>query len=223
MSDSEKLEFFSKLKFDVNGLIPAIIQDASTLEVLTVAFMNRDSIELSLAKRETYFWSRSRQEIWHKGATSGNTQKIVTIKADCDGDALLVLVNPQGPACHTGAQSCFYQSIFSETSSGNSQLPQFSKTVDQLVKTIKNRKQHKPEGSYTSYLFTQGRDKILKKIGEESAETIIAAKNLSKRELTSESADLFYHLLVLLINEGVEIGEVIAELDRRAKKQSPEK
>ncbi|MCH2695357.1 MAG: bifunctional phosphoribosyl-AMP cyclohydrolase/phosphoribosyl-ATP diphosphatase HisIE [Acidobacteriia bacterium] len=223
MSDSEKLEFFSKLKFDVNGLIPAIIQDASTLEVLTVAFMNRDTIELSLAKRETYFWSRSRQEIWHKGATSGNTQKIVTIKADCDGDALLVLVNPQGPACHTGAQSCFYQSIFSETSSGNSQLPQFSKTVDQLVKTIKNRKQHKPEGSYTSYLFTQGRDKILKKIGEESAETIIAAKNLSKRELTSESADLFYHLLVLLINEGVEIGEVIAELDRRAKKRSPEK
>ena len=152
-----------------------------------------------------------------------NTQKIVTIKADCDGDALLVLVNPQGPACHTGAQSCFYQSIFSETSSGNSQLPQFSKTVDQLVKTIKNRKQHKPEGSYTSYLFTHGRDKILKKIGEESAETIIAAKNLSKRELTSESADLFYHLLVLLINEGVEIGEVIAELDRRAKKRSPEK
>jgi phosphoribosyl-ATP pyrophosphohydrolase/phosphoribosyl-AMP cyclohydrolase len=223
MSDSEKFEFFSKLKFDVNGLIPAIIQDASTLEVLTVAFMNRDTIELSLAKRETYFWSRSRQEIWHKGATSGNTQKIVTIKADCDGDALLVLVNPQGPACHTGAQSCFYQSIFSETSSGNSQLPQFSKTVDQLVKTIKNRKQHKPEGSYTSYLFTQGRDKILKKIGEESAETIIAAKNLSKRELTSESADLFYHLLVLLINEGVEIGEVIAELDRRAKKRSPEK
>ena len=223
MSDSEKLEFFSKLKFDVNGLIPAIIQDASTLEVLTVAFMNRDTIELSLAKRETYFWSRSRQEIWHKGATSGNTQKIVTIKADCDGDALLVLVNPQGPACHTGAQSCFYQSIFSETSSGNSQLPQFSKTVDQLVKTIKNRKQHKPEGSYTSYLFTQGRDKILKKIGEESAETIIAAKNMSKRELTSESADLFYHLLVLLINEGVEIGEVIAELDRRAKKRSPEK
>ena len=223
MSDSEKLEFFSKLKFDVNGLIPAIIQDASTLEVLTVAFMIRDTIELSLAKRETYFWSRSRQEIWHKGATSGNTQKIVTIKADCDGDALLVLVNPQGPACHTGAQSCFYQSIFSETSSGNSQLPQFSKTVDQLVKTIKNRKQHKPEGSYTSYLFTQGRDKILKKIGEESAETIIAAKNLSKRELTSESADLFYHLLVLLINEGVEIGEVIAELDRRAKKRSPEK
>ena len=223
MSDSEKLEFFSKLKFDVNGLIPAIIQDASTLEVLTVAFMNRDTIELSLAKRETYFWSRSRQEIWHKGAPSGNTQKIVTIKADCDGDALLVLVNPQGPACHTGAQSCFYQSIFSETSSGNSQLPQFSKTVDQLVKTIKNRKQHKPEGSYTSYLFTQGRDKILKKIGEESAETIIAAKNLSKRELTSESADLFYHLLVLLINEGVEIGEVIAELDRRAKKRSPEK
>ena len=112
MSDSEKLEFFSKLKFDLNGLIPAIIQDASTLEVLTVAFMNRDTIELSLAKRETYFWSRSRQEIWHKGATSGNTQKIVTIKADCDGDALLVLVNPQGPACHTGAQSCFYQSIF---------------------------------------------------------------------------------------------------------------
>ena len=223
MSDSEKFEFLSKLKFDVNGLIPAIIQDASTLEVLTVAFMNRDTIELSLAKRETYFWSRSRQEIWHKGATSGNTQKIVTIKADCDGDALLVLVNPQGPACHTGAQSCFYQSIFSETSSGNSQLPQFSKTVDQLVKTIKNRKQHKPEGSYTSYLFTQGRDKILKKIGEESAETIIAAKNLSKRELTSESADLFYHLLVLLINEGVEIGEVIAELDRRAKKRSPEK
>lgn len=223
MSDSENFELFSKLKFDINGLIPAIVQDASTLEVLTVAFMNQETIELSLTERETYFWSRSRQEIWHKGATSGNTQKIVAIKADCDGDALLVLVNPKGPACHTGAQSCFYQSIFSETPSASSQTPQFSETVNQLVKTIKNRKQHKLEGSYTSYLFTQGRDKILKKIGEESAETIIAAKNKSKRELISESADLFYHLLVLLINEGVEIGEVIAELDRRAKKRSPAK
>ena len=218
MSSSQAEEIVSRLKFDADGLIPAIVQDASTRQVLTVAFMSRETVKLSLTRGETWFWSRSRQEIWHKGETSGNTQKIVEMHLDCDGDALLVLVHPSGPACHTGAQSCFYQRLFSAVPVEERPFGRFPETVDRLVKTIKDRRKHRPEGSYTSYLFTQGRDKILKKIGEESAETIIAAKNRSRTELTAESADLFYHLLVLLANEEVEFEEVLGELDRRSGK-----
>ena len=216
MSQCETHEIVSKLKFNDDGLIPAIIQDASTLQVLTLAYMNRETVELSLAKGETHFWSRSRQEVWHKGQTSGNTQKIQSVQLDCDGDALLLKVQPSGPACHTGAQSCFHQPLFLTDSLVLESAGTLLETVDQLVLTIKSRWQQRPEGSYTSYLFNQGRDKILKKIGEESAETIVAAKNQSKSELTSESADLFFHLLVLLINEGVEFTDVLTELDRRA-------
>lgn len=214
MSEIEAKEVLSKLKFDEQGLIPAIVQDIVTRQVLMVAYMNRATLEQSIEEQQTYFWSRSRREVWHKGATSGNTQKIVRIDADCDGDALLVWVEPRGPACHTGAESCFFTQVFSDRSSMGS-LP-FSQTVEKLVQVIKSRKVEMPEGSYTTYLFSKGIDKILKKIGEESAETIIAAKNRSGSELALESADLLYHLLVLFVNEGLEVQEVLTELERRA-------
>ncbi len=218
MSPKQAEEIVSRMKFDANGLIPAIVQDDSTRQILTVAYMNRETAKLTLTRGETWFWSRSRQEVWHKGETSGNTQKITEIHLDCDGDALLVLVHPRGPACHTGAQTCFHHRLFTADPGGETPLGRFPETVDRLITTIKDRRKHRPEGSYTSYLFTQGRDKILKKIGEESAETIIAAKNRSRKELTAESADLFYHLLVLLANEEVEFEEVLGELDKRSGK-----
>ena len=182
-----------------------------------VGYMNRETLEESLKGHETHFWSRSRGQIWHKGETSGNAQRIIRIEADCDGDALLVWVEPRGPACHTGAESCFFTVLFSDESSATGSP--FSQTVEKLVRVIKERRAEMPEGSYTSYLFAKGVDKILKKIGEESAETIIAAKNRSRPELVLESADLLYHLLVLFVNEGLEIQEVLNELDKRAGKR----
>jgi phosphoribosyl-ATP pyrophosphohydrolase/phosphoribosyl-AMP cyclohydrolase len=214
-----------KLKFDDRGLIPAIVQDVATGRVLSLAYMNRESLELSLKERQTYFWSRSRGRLWHKGETSGNTQRIERLEADCDGDALLVSVKPDGPACHTGRVSCFFEELAKPVSvsvpsdGGASAKRQFFGTVDQLLQVIKSRKAEMPEGSYTTYLFAKGLDKILKKIGEESAETIIAAKNKSKSELTMESADLLYHLLVLLVNEGLEIDDVLGELEKRAQRK----
>src|SRR5262245_8688383 len=187
--------------------------------------MNRESLELSLKERETYFWSRSRGRLWHKGETSENTQKIERLEADCDSDALLVSVNPDGPACHTGQVSCFHEELFKSVSvsapsdSDPSGQRPFLRTVDQLLQVIKSRKAQMPEGSYTTYLFAKGLDKILKKIGEESAETIIAAKNRSKSELTMESADLLYHLLVLFVNEELELENVLEELEKRAQKK----
>ncbi len=216
----------AKLKFDEQGLIPAIVQDESSGRVLTLAYMNRETVELSLSQLQTYFWSRSRQEIWHKGETSGNTQKISRVEVDCDGDALLFWVEPQGPACHTGQESCFFSEFFSPqrgTASSKSieTDKDFSRTMRRLVSLIKSRKAEMPEGSYTTYLFSKGLDKILKKIGEETAETIIAAKNKSKVELTMESADLLYHLIVLLVNEGLELDDVLSELEKRAQKKRP--
>jgi phosphoribosyl-ATP pyrophosphohydrolase/phosphoribosyl-AMP cyclohydrolase len=212
----------AKLKFDDRGLIPAIVQDVATGRVLSLAYMNRESLELSLRERQTYFWSRSRGRLWHKGETSGNTQRIERLEADCDGDALLVSVKPDGPACHTGQVSCFFEELFNSVSPPTDADPsgkrQFLRTVDQLLQIIKSRKAEMPEGSYTTYLFSKGLDKILKKIGEESAETIIAAKNRSKSELMMESADLLYHLLVLFVNEGLEIEEVLGELEKRAQR-----
>jgi len=216
MSESDTQQVLSGLKFDDHGLIPAIVQDAASRRVLTVAYMNRETLERSLQERETYFWSRSRGEVWHKGATSGNTQKIIRIEADCDGDAVLVLVEARGPACHTGAESCFFNLIFAD--GGSVERGQFYQTVERLVRVIKQRRAEMPEGSYTSYLFSKGIDKILKKIGEESAETIIAAKNRSRSELVLESADLLYHLLVLFVNEDLEVQEVLEELDKRAQR-----
>ncbi len=202
---------FDEIRFDEHGLIPAIVQDAATREVLTLAYMNQESLARTIETKQTWFWSRSRQTLWHKGETSGNTQEVVSLALDCDRDAIVVLVNPAGPACHTGAVSCFDL----EPSPQN-----LGTVLDQLYLLIKSRERDRPEGSYTTYLFEAGLDKILKKVGEESAETIIAAKNEDQERVTSEAADLIYHLLVLLVARGVSLAEISAELGRRRKGQS---
>lgn len=210
------------LKWNEQGLIPAIVQDESTKEVLTLAYMNKESLAKTIETKETWFYSRSREELWHKGETSGNKQKVKAIQYDCDKDALLVKVEPVGPACHTGAVSCFHETIWSdETEKVSAEEPSDdSNFLLQLEKVIAEREQQRPEGSYTTYLFEQGVDKILKKVGEESAEVIIAAKNRDHDELKWEVSDLFYHVLVLLREQGLpysQIEEVLRE--RHAKKE----
>jgi phosphoribosyl-ATP pyrophosphohydrolase/phosphoribosyl-AMP cyclohydrolase len=199
---------FDESRFDERGLIPAIVQDAATREVLTLAYMNRDSLARTLETKQTWFWSRSRNELWHKGETSGNTQEVIQVALDCDRDALIVLVKPAGPACHTGAVSCF------DTGTGPRAL---GSLLDQLYELIQSRERERPAGSYTTYLFDEGLDKILKKVGEESAETIIAAKNDNDARLTAEASDLLYHLLVLLVARGVSLADVAEELASRRK------
>ncbi|MBY0123849.1 bifunctional phosphoribosyl-AMP cyclohydrolase/phosphoribosyl-ATP diphosphatase HisIE [Bacillus sp. S/N-304-OC-R1] len=210
----------AELTFDEKGLIPAIVQDATTKEVLTLAYMNKESLEKSIESGETWFFSRSRQELWHKGATSGNTQKIVEMKFDCDKDAIVVLVEPAGPACHTGAVSCFEESFY-ESGESSGSLSDYSILLS-LEKVIKEREKEMPEGAYTTYLFEKGVDKILKKVGEEAAEVIIAAKNRDKEELKWEAADLLYHLLVLLREQDLPFKEVLSVLDKRHVKKSEE-
>ena len=212
------------IKFDEHGLVPAIVQDANTLQVLTLAFMNRASLERTLAEHETWFWSRSRASLWHKGETSGNRQRVVEVNLDCDYDALRVLVVPEGPACHTGAQTCFHNQLRDAskeaevgTEKGNADL---GETLTQLHSVIASRKRERPAGSYTTYLFDQGLDKILKKVGEECAETIIAAKNEDRSALVKESSDLIYHLLVLFVDRGLTLDEVRDELLSRRRKGS---
>jgi phosphoribosyl-AMP cyclohydrolase / phosphoribosyl-ATP pyrophosphohydrolase len=204
----------NNLKFDQNGLIPAVVQDAGTLEVLTVAYMNAESLEKSIESGETWFYSRSRQELWHKGATSGNTQKIVEIKYDCDGDSLVVLVEPAGPACHTGAVSCFSENLVKEAAAEGAS-PSDLQILSRLEKVISEREREMPEGAYTTYLFEKGVDKILKKVGEEASEVIIAAKNRDTEELKWEAADLMYHLLVLLREQKLPLKEVLGVLEQR--------
>lgn len=201
-----------QVQFDEQGLIPAIVQDARTGEVLTLAYMNADSLRKTLATRETWFWSRSRSELWHKGATSGNIQRVVMVRQDCDSDALVVLVEPAGPACHTGKRSCFYRDIQGEVVDEAVNFNSLGTVLDELYDLIESRQRDRPEGSYTTYLFEQGLDKILKKLGEETSETIIAAKNDDRGPLVSESADLLYHLIVLLVDRGVSLDEVKDEL-----------
>lgn len=197
-----------KLKFDEKGLIPAIVVDAITKKVLTLAYMNRESLEISLEKECTCFWSRSRQELWLKGETSGNYQHIVSITADCDYDALTVVVEKDGPACHTGTDSCFTNVLMqSDTKS------EFS--LDGLYELLKGRKETLPEGSYTTYLFQKGIDKILKKVGEECTEVIIAAKADDKRETVYEIADLAYHVMVLMNEMGITNEDIHRELASR--------
>ena len=198
----------SKLKFDERGLIPAIVQDVRTREVLTLAYMNAESFARTVETKETWFWSRSRNKLWHKGETSGNTQKVVELLLDCDGDAIVVLVDPAGPACHTGARSCF-------DSAGTAQLITTDQLLDRLYDLVKEREKARPTGSYTAYLFNEGLDKILKKLGEESTETIVAAKNNEDERLISEVADLVYHLIVLLVARGISLDQIRAELGRR--------
>ncbi|MBS4213224.1 bifunctional phosphoribosyl-AMP cyclohydrolase/phosphoribosyl-ATP diphosphatase HisIE [Neobacillus rhizophilus] len=204
------------IKFDEKGLVPAIIQDAETLEVLTLAYMNKESLAKTLETGETWFYSRSRQELWHKGATSGNTQSVVSIKYDCDQDAILVQVNPKGPACHTGAVSCFSGE---EVADRKSSLGDYQ-ILQTLEKVILDRERERPEGAYTTYLFEKGVDKILKKVGEEAAEVIIAAKNRDHGELKWEAADLLYHLQVLLVEQGLPFKEVLRTLEERHKDRS---
>lgn len=217
------------LKFDERGLIPAIVQDVSTREVLTLAYMNEESLRRTLEEGETWFWSRSRAELWHKGATSGNTQRVVEIALDCDMDALNVLVEPKGAACHTGARSCFHNQLQDKMRAGAEDERQGVKessalgaVLDNLYNLIERRKQERPAGSYTTYLFNQGLDKILKKIGEESAETIIAAKNEERERLVAEVSDLAYHLIVLLVECGVHLEEIATELQSRRQEKRDE-
>ena len=197
-----------ELKFDEKGLIPAVVVDAITKEVLTVAYMNKESLQISMEKGLTCFYSRSRQELWLKGETSGNYQHIVSITADCDGDALVVVVEPDGPACHLGTHSCFTNPVFD---SENRQEFSLQGLYDMLV----GRNETRPEGSYTTYLFDKGLDKILKKVGEESTEVIIAAKAQDKAETVYEIADLAYHLMVLMVNQGISLEDIHKELASR--------
>ncbi len=208
------------LKFDERGLIPAIVQDASTRQVLTLAYMNRESLARTLETGETWFWSRSRLQLWHKGETSGHTQAVIDVRLDCDGDALTVLVAPQGPACHTGAVSCFHNGIAATgrlPGAGTSGASDLGTVLSDLYSLVQSRQWELPEGSYTTYLFNEGLDKILKKIGEEAAETIIAAKNQDGVALANESADLLYHLIVLFVERALTLAEVGAVLRERRK------
>lgn len=197
-----------ELKFDEKGLIPAIVVDSATKRVLTLAYMNRESLQISMKTELTTFWSRSRQELWRKGETSGNDQHIVSITADCDRDALLVLVEPDGPACHLGTESCFEYPVWQ---SGTRQ--EFS--LRGLYQLLLERRAERPEGSYTTYLFEKGLDKILKKVGEECTEVIIAGKAGDKRETVYEIADLAYHVLVLMAQQGITVEDVQKELASR--------
>jgi len=196
------------LKFDENGLIPAIVVDVVSKKVLTLAYMNRQSLQISMEKELTCFWSRSRQELWLKGETSGNYQHIVSITADCDGDALVVMVEKDGPACHKGTDSCFEQLVFQ-----SEDRHEFS--YEGLMRLIEGRKAEKKEGSYTTYLFEKGLDKILKKVGEESTEVIIAAHAKDRKETIYEIADLAYHVMVLMIEAGISLEDIHKELASR--------
>ena len=200
----------SELKFDKDGLIPAIVTDADSGNVLTLAYMNRESLEISIDKKLTCFWSRSRQELWLKGETSGNYQHIVSITADCDRDALLVKVHKDGPACHLGTDSCFSQPLVEGV---EEEAESFS--LDTLYQLLLSRKKELPEGSYTSYLFQKGMDKILKKVGEECTEVIIAGKGGDRAETVYETADLAYHVLVMMVELGITPEEIRSELASR--------
>ena len=199
----------TELKYDSNGLIPAIVQDHYTKQVLMLAYMNAESLKISIEEGTTCFFSRSRQQLWRKGETSGNKQHIVSIRTDCDCDTLLVDVIKDGPACHTGSESCFFNPLYESENADE----QFS--YENLYKMLLGRKLEKKEGSYTTYLFEKGTDKILKKVGEECTEVIIAAKAGDKEETVFEIADLLYHITVMMIDAGISIDEVTAELAKR--------
>ena len=197
-----------ELKFDEKGLIPAIVQDHYTKEVLTLAYMNAESLALTIAEQRTVFWSRSRQQLWRKGETSGNVQKVVSVTADCDGDALVVEVIKSGPACHTGAERCFFNPVYV-----SDEVKQFS--WEGLYRLIRGRRTQPKEGSYTTYLFEKGRDKILKKVGEECTEVLIGGAKNDREETIYEIADLAYHVLVLMVEMGITLEDITAEEAKR--------
>jgi phosphoribosyl-AMP cyclohydrolase / phosphoribosyl-ATP pyrophosphohydrolase len=204
--------WLDELKFDDRGLVPVVTQDAESGEVLMVAYANRAALEACQQTGSAHYWSRSRNELWRKGATSGNVQDVVEIRVDCDGDAVLYRVHQSGPACHTGSGSCFHRTV------GEHDLLDAGSAghiLSRLARIIEERERDRPEGSYTTFLFDHGLDKILKKVGEEATETVIAAKNDDPRELTMESADLIFHLLVMLRAREVSVAEVWRELERR--------
>lgn len=222
------------IRFDEQGLVPAVVQDSTTGEVLMVAYMNADSMARTLQTGETWFWNRSRGELWNKGATSGNRQRVVEMRMDCDADALVVRVEVDGPACHTGERSCFHRPLVGEVPRPPALAPiaaerqesslalvdlssmELGIQLNDLYMLIQHREAERPEGSYTTYLFNAGLDKILKKLGEEATETVIAAKNGTPREMVSEISDLLYHLLVLMVERGIELRDVCGELSARA-------
>ena len=208
VKEGDQMLNIDELKFDEKGLIPAIVVDAYSKKVLTLAYMNRESLQISMEKGLTCFWSRSRQKLWLKGETSGNYQHIVSITADCDADALVVMVEKDGPACHKGTDSCFEYPVWQ-----SEELHEFS--LDGLMELLKGRKEEMPEGSYTSYLFEKGLDKILKKVGEECTEVIIAGKAEDKKETIYEIADLAYHVMVLMVESGISLEDVRKELASR--------
>jgi phosphoribosyl-ATP pyrophosphohydrolase/phosphoribosyl-AMP cyclohydrolase len=208
------------VKFDKSGLVPAVVQDARTRQILTLAYMNEASLRRTMETGESWFWSRSRDKLWHKGETSGNTQRVMSITTDCDGDAIALQVVPKGPACHLGHQSCFHDSTADpslEHSRSTMEGSSIGETLDDLYSVVESRRLMRPEGSYTTYLFERGLDKILKKLGEETSETIIAAKNDEREPLVREVADLVYHLLVLMVDRKVTLEDVSQELSGRKK------
>lgn len=232
MTGANKENVAAHIKWDAQGLVPAIVQDAVSKDVLMMAYMNKESLERSVETGSTWFWSRSRGELWNKGATSGHTQQIVSMAYDCDGDTLLVRVKQQGPACHTGRYSCFFNNI--ELSGGEAKAvdtpyPADAAAADRfevlgrLESVIAQRYAERPAGAYTTYLFDKGVDKILKKVGEESAEVIIAAKNEDNDELRSEASDLIFHLMVLLRERGLPLDEIMGELAARHGKPTTNK
>jgi phosphoribosyl-ATP pyrophosphohydrolase/phosphoribosyl-AMP cyclohydrolase len=202
------------LKQDRDGLMPAVVQDASSGEVLTVAWVNFDSLDLTLQSGETVFWSRSRRRLWHKGETSGNTQKVVSVMADCDLDAVVIRVDPRGPACHTGARSCFFEAVEGFSPDKRDSV---GGTLTELERIVAQRKAELPEGSYTTKLFQKGRKRIFQKLGEEAVETVIAGLDGDREELVRESSDLLYHLIVALQESGVSLADVASELRSRRK------
>lgn len=213
-----------QLSFDDQGLIPAVIQDVQSKAVLMLAYMNREAVQKTLETKETWFWSRSRQQLWHKGETSGNVQKVVDMRSDCDRDTLLVLVQPQGPACHRGTYTCFTAADTADEPAQTTDPiekrpgtgPQYNYAmISQLIETIARREAERPQGAYTTYLFEKGLDKMLKKVGEEASEVIIAAKNRDPEELRNESADLLYHLMVLWREQDLGLDQVIDILEQR--------
>jgi phosphoribosyl-ATP pyrophosphohydrolase len=209
----------AEVKFDEKGLVPAVIQDAQSKEILMVAYMNKESLEKSLETGETWFFSRSRQKLWHKGETSGNTQKIIDWAVDCDADTLLLKVNPAGPACHTGSYSCFKDEKSDKQEAVRNGSDRYS-ILAELEHVIAEREAERPEGTYTTYLFNEGIDKILKKIGEETSEVIIAAKNRSAAELEWEVSDVIYHTLVMLREQKVGFDRVLHVLEKRHREKS---
>ncbi|MHA6482106.1 bifunctional phosphoribosyl-AMP cyclohydrolase/phosphoribosyl-ATP diphosphatase HisIE [Paenibacillus sp. strain BS8-2] len=224
-------ELKESIKWSPDGLVPAIVQDAQSKEVLMLAYMNEESLGLSLSTGSTWFWSRSRNELWNKGATSGHTQRIVSMSYDCDGDTLLVRVEQQGPACHTGRYSCFYNGIDvggseeagRQADDENTDAGDRFGILGKLEEIIAQRHAERPAGAYTTYLFDKGVDKILKKVGEESSEVIIAAKNQDNDELRSEASDLLFHLMVLLRERGLPLDDIMGELASRHGKPTTNK